>query len=442
MKIIIYSLLLIISHSYIVVPFKTLVNETALELNYMKEKFFNDIYINIQIGSNKQEIPIQLRLHAYYFYIIDEAYDGIYKVKKFESPQSTSYKPKNPMDNYYSEDYTNGILSTDDFYFGNIKIEQFNFINAKQIALYQHITQSGAIGLNLKQSGKSFRDDVNFLENLKNKKLFSNYIFSIIYTNENEGFFFLGEHLYKTKESNYTEQCEKKYKLQNNYFIDEWYIVFDEYKIGNEKFEKSINAFLYPELGVIISNQNYHKSIENFFKNKLCEKKEFNPIGMIETYLELTYTYYVCDKSLNEKEFPTLSIVTKKLNLTFELTYKELFSEYKDKKYFLVVFPEEDIYSVFMILGKPFMKKYDFSFDRYEQFIYPYDINGPRYNKVWDTFWFVLKILLIIFFIVVLILAVYTYYIKIKMPRKKRAFEIEDNFDYVPSENRETKLLI
>ena len=86
------------------------------------------------------------------------------------------------------------------------------------------------------------------------------------------------------------------------------------------------------------------------------------------------------------------------------------------------------------------MKKYDFSFEKENKIIYAYDINSERYNKKWKSFWFVMKILIIIFIIAIIILGIYAYYIKLKIPRKKRVYEIEDNFNYLPSENNDNLL--
>ena len=87
------------------------------------------------------------------------------------------------------------------------------------------------------------------------------------------------------------------------------------------------------------------------------------------------------------------------------------------------------------------MRKYDFSFEIENRIIYAYDINSPRYNKKWNTFWFWMKVLIIILTILIIILGIYIYYMKLKIPRKKRANEIEENFNYLPSEDNDTKLL-
>ena len=139
-------------------------------------------------------------------------------------------------------------------------------------------------------------------------------------------------------------------------------------------------------------------------------------------------------------EFPSLFFESKKLNLTYEINYKDIWTEYNGKKYFLIIFPEKDIDGIDFILGKPFIRKYDFSFEIENKIIYAYDINSPRYNKKWKYFWFWMKVLIFILIILIIILGIYAYYMKLKIPRKKRAYEIEDNFNYLPS-NNDIKLL-
>ena len=443
MKIFIFSLLLMINKSYIILQFKTQINETKLKEDFISTKFFNDIYVNIKVGSNKQEIPIQLKLHSYSFYIINDLYNGEYKIKKYESSKSKTYESLKKLDAlFYSDDFTNGSISTETFYFNNIKINNLTFISADFVVKFHHITQSGVIGLNLKQYNKKLVEEGNLLNELKKLNLIKKEIFSLNYINDNEGYFIIGKELHNTKESTYTENSYKIYKLQNDYFHNEWEINFDLFKFGNDKKELVINSIFYPEIGVIISYSGYLKLVENFFKkyDKLCKKKDFYAIGVQEKYLQISYDYFVFEKEFNEKEFPSLYIESKKLNLTYEINYKDIWTEYNGKKYFLIIFPEDDISDIHFILGKPFMKKYDFSFEKENKIIYAYDINSERYNKKWKSFWFIMKILIFIFIIAIIILGIYAYYIKLKIPRKKRVYEIEDNFNYLPSENNDNLL--
>ena len=444
---ILISFFFYLNNAYIVLPFYTKINETEYNKDYMKAKFYNDIFVYIKVGSNKQELPVQIRLHAYSFYLTNEVYqDERYNIKKYQSSKSKTYEMIKQIKEYYEkEDFSNATISKDTFYFGKTEIQKLPFVNVQFLIMYKHITQSGVIGLNLKKRYTSSLDEGNFYLELKKKNIFEKNIFSITYTNENEGYFIFGDDLHNTKESSYTEKAHKTYKLETIYDDIDWKIIFDSYSIGDDKKnENKINCILYTELGLIIGNYNFRSLIEKAFFEKeknICNVKYFNGFGLNEEYLQTTYEYYECDNSLDETKFPTIYFESKKLNLTYELTYKDVWSEYNGKKYFLIVFPEETFGSIHFIFGKPFLKKYDFAFDRGNQIIHAYDINGERYNKIWDTVWFVVKILLIIIFIIVIILAIYVYYIKIKMPRKKRINEIEDDFSYNPSEGKDTKLL-
>ena len=436
-----------LNNAYIVLPFYTKINETEYMKNYMQAKFYNDIYVNIKVGSNKQELPVQIRLHAYCFYLANEVYkDERYNIKKFESSKSKTYEKVKKISSFYDEeDFAEATISKETFYFGKTTVENLPFVNVEKLINYRHITQSGVIGLNLKKVGITTLDEGNFYLELKKKNLFDKNIFSITYTKDNEGYFIFGEDLYNTTESDYTENSRKTYKIDTSYNEYEWKITFDSLYIGTQKQPQNrLNCILYTELGIIIGNYAFRSQIEKAFfndKKNLCNINSFNGFGLNEEILEDLFEYYECDSSFDEKQFPTLYFENKKMNLTYELTYKDLWSQYEGKKYFLIAFPEEPSGSIHFILGKPFLRKYDFSFDRENLIIHAYDINGERYNKIWDTVWFVVKILLVIIFIIVIILAIYVYYIKIKMPRKKRINEIEDDFSYNPSEGKDTKLL-
>ena len=376
MKIIILSILLIINKSYIILPFKTLINETQLKKDFISSKFYNDIYVNIKVGSNEQVIPIQIRLHSYSFYIVNDLYNGEYNIIKYESSNSKTYESIKKLTSYYSDDFIKGSICTEHFNFNNLKIKNLTFISADSIVKFRHITQSGVIGLNLKQNNKKLVEEGNLLNELNKLNIIKKEIFSINYINDNEGYLIIGEELHNTKESNYTENSYKLYKLHYDYFNNEWEINFDLFKFDNKKKEFAINCIFYPEINVIISYSGFLKIVEKFFKKyeKIYRKKYFYIVDNYENYLQISYDYFVCENEFNEKEFPSLYFENKKLNFIYEMNYKDIWTEYNGNKYLLIVFPENDINNINFILGKPFFRKYDFSFDNKNKFIYAYDI--------------------------------------------------------------------
>jgi len=109
-----------------------------------------------------------------------------------------------------------------------------------------------------------------------------------------------------------------------------------------------------PELGVIILNIHY----KNFFKKKFFEEKLKE--GKCQE-ISIKYTYYFCDKDVNI-DIGELNFEIKRSGLKFSLNSKDLFMEYNDKKFFLIVF---GIYvdKKEAKLGYPFLKKYDIIFN-------------------------------------------------------------------------------
>ena len=101
---------------------------------------------------------------------------------------------------------------------------------------------------------------------------------------------------------------------------------------------------------------------DNFFKkyrdNNICFFRTItikpNMFILFECLKSNKYTEF----SVNE--FPTLYLYNKKLNYTFELTYKDLFEEINDIYYFLIAYDLRDTNE--WKLGKPFLKKYTFVF--------------------------------------------------------------------------------
>ena len=119
-----------------------------------------------------------------------------------------------------------------------------------------------------------------------------------------------------------------------------------------------------------------------------------------------------------------LNFYVKDINFTFSLTEEDLFYELDGKKYFLVLFQnlESDYYQ--WILGKPFLKKYQMVFDIDKKTIGTYKAKKSSGLGYW---W-----IAIVGFVVVIGLLAYIISFVLKKPRKKRATELDDDFDYTP----------
>ena len=98
---------------------------------------------------------------------------------------------------------------------------------------------------------------------------------------------------------------------------------------------------------------------DNLFDNNICDYKK------IKTGDDKIVFVY-CDKSLFEikdrMDFPSIYIDIQQLGGHFELSYKEVFIELKDKIYFMIAFSSKENEDNIK-LGQLFLYKYQFTFD-------------------------------------------------------------------------------
>ena len=158
------------------------------------------------------------------------------------------------------------------------------------------------------------------------------------------------------------------------------------------------------------------------------------------------YNVISCDKNFNTDNFPNLYFYNTDYNYTFKLTHKDLFQIRGDRIYFLVIFDENSDNS--WKFGKLFMQKYFFNFDVESRTIGFYtDLNDSsddekNENKKNDnststssssSLWILWVVLLIITGVACFLLGRIIY----NKNRKKRANELEDDYEYKEKNNDE-----
>ena len=245
-------------------------------------------------------------------------------------------------------------------------------------------TTCGYIGFKL---GMNYQENNNILDQLKQKGIISNTIFTFIEANKNnpkyknnniEFLLVIGEEIYDIfKDKNIKEYISEKYNKDqfvekrklNDYINNEgfyfiWKITFNNIYTyinnTNINMEQIKNVFLDNDYGLISGTREYNNLIEtNYFKqyediNKCWQKiLKTNDLG--------NFYYYVCDDDINIDIFPTLFLKSKNLQYEYQLTKDELFIKNNHKIYFLIVF--EFSRSNTWKLGKPFLDKYLFSYN-------------------------------------------------------------------------------
>ena len=113
-------------------------------------------------------------------------------------------------------------------------------------------------------------------------------------------------------------------------------------------------------------------------------------------------------------------------NYTFNLTHEDLFYELEDRKYFLVLFYTDYRSLIYWILGEPFLRKFQIVFDQDKKLI---GIYKPSKGSGGLGYWWIL----IVASVIIACLLAYIVIFVLKKPRKKRALELDDDYEYVPN---------
>ena len=221
-------------------------------------------------------------------------------------------------------------------------------------------------------------------------------------------------------------------------FINYYYYNGNKIKFNFTSFEEKLKGTFWFNLDIIIGMHDYLRSIKLNYFNKY--EKECN-ISLINN----RYTVIYCNKNFNVENFTTLYFYNINYNYTFELTYKDLFQIKGDKKYFLIIFDLRSNYP--WKFGKLFIEKYFFNFDMDSKSIGFYrDLynseTGSDNKSILDNkstsnipIWIILALLLIILTGIGCFLFGRLLY---KKKPKKRANELDDDFEYVQKKDEET----
>ena len=457
-----------IVNNYVVLPFNIAQKSinTSLDIKIQMEYYLerNNIISTISFGENKKGLELYLSLNEYAFFLSNDAClknsNSSYNPFLSNSFQNTT----DFIDLFHTiKKYCRAIekcsIYNDIYLNNNISINNLSFlfgVNSYSGKIDNSTKICGNLGLQIgNQNGNQFRNDY-FINSLKKSKVIDSYAWSILFLNESSG---------KKDILNYTNKdydgiliCginEKDYipifKTDNIKTIKAeirssdiyWDIInikvsykyskqkMNEYEVSGERI--TFNN----EINYIICSYSYFNSInETFFSKPIKD----NICSIIERIKTMGSYIIFCDKKILEiiSEFPKISFSHDELDFIFELTYKDLFIEYNNKIVFLAVY---NAYSPdYWQLGKIFMRKYPFIFDYDKKtinFVNIYNINKSDIEKKEKeknnkkSFSNYLKIFIIIILIIIgNIIGIIIGKNLWQKSRKKRANELDDDFDY------------
>jgi hypothetical protein len=257
----------------------------------------------------------------------------------------------------------------------------------------------------------------NLILLLKQYDIIKNYAFSIEYNEENKGKLYIGDYFHNfnnTYNKNNFNEIYSDFKgvgyVWGNRFNN---VTYNNISLSDSKFEFYFNI----TFTGIIGTDSFENILKRnfFFDNKTCEKISI---------LKNSYNAYICNKEFDYKKFKELKFYHKELNETFILDYNDLFKEENGKIYFLIIFRPYGTKT--WLLGEPFLKKYPFTFNQDKKKIGFYKIIHNNNKFSFHYTWFIIISLIVVCFLLLFLL------IKniMNKPRKIRANELEDNYDY------------
>jgi len=414
----------------IVLPFQIKTNSKNDEKDYF-------IYTYFEMGEPPQKINCEINLDISDFFM---TYSPINVQPSYNNTLSKSFV-KNSGDTISSSRFNGGYWALENFYFytdleckNKQKFESLSIVCPPQ----QNKLSACEIGL---QSSHSFGKYQSFIHILKSKQIVNNYIWTLKFKNLNEGILAIGSAPHEYDNIHYKE-IELKY---TNAFSDDdklyWCLYFKYDPVNNNyTMSQNIKVRISPKTLGIIAMYNYLTAIEEIFfkkyyENNICEKT-------IVSYENTNYFKIICSKdeftSEDIGQFPPLHLYNMVFNYSFVLDGKELFIEDNEDRINFQILIEIGSTKTEWKLGRIFLSKYQIIFDDDNGLIgfYATPTNIEVTDNKKDNYF--LKIFIISLFVIVFLFLCFLLYKKINtfIKRKKFAFELEDDFMYVPGRNK------
>ena len=403
----------------IVLPFKTLAPKNVdsgspINITSLVE---NRIFTEINVTS--QTLIAFFNSEEYAFIMTSE-----------NCPEFSNYYIKNsPSFTNLSERYASERMILYRDY--DLKTKEYGYYSKMEVKEYNDKKQCAILGLKMNLPVYEYDRIQNFVKTFYVNENINSYQWTVKYTKDNEGLVIIGD-----SPLNYDPMFKnKKYEEHQTQAIGEsttvdFGIDFNEITFGSKDFEIK-HAHFNHDLGVLLVNKIIYEKIKNsFFVNYLGDKKI-----CFEGWVYEKYGYIYCDSNKftdsDIKSLPKLIFKQTNMNYIFELNYEDLFSKQKDGRiYFLIVFDLN--YKTFKI-GKPFLKKYSLTVDNKKNLITYFRIKEENEDNGYSRIVWI--VILSVFVVILAGTTGFFAYKFIKKKNKKRANELDEDYEYLGKEN-------
>ena len=446
-------LIFIVSFIYSYISFPLFINERNLSSIDTPQQIIeklksSEVYIMINIGSQKTKVKCYLDNYITEFMIAGE---GV-RNNKYNESNSDSYNCTYcAIKEYYSGWYSEGVISTEDFYIqnnvGEINVaHKMKFILAKK-SIYMEPPE-GICGLQLPTFGSQF--DYNLFASLKKANVTNSYNWFLDYNIFQNGspkmiIDAFPHDLYNKKYNGENFITSKAIPFDPLSQYPLWALQFSDIYYNNIKMNISSRdsklARIQFDFGIIVAPNKTGIFLEqqffgNYYKENIC----FKDSKSIETFI------YCKKNKFDIKKFKSIYFKNIEMNIIFELSYEDLFYSSNEYIFFLIIFRNDGNW----IFGELFLKKYYLTFNQDDKTIGYYqgmekkieDENNNN-NDNNNTFRINLTHILLLLILIVLIIIGIILYTK-KGNTKKRANELDDDYEYTMpiNETNEVKKII
>lgn len=445
----IFILFRIFKSSNLVIPFKVQIYNVSKSSKLLDNYIYKDIFINLLIGNPPQKIKLSPCLGEYTTFILSydtEGFEGGTYNKNLSNSYESLIESEEP-EFYIFQTFSLGIKAKESFIIGNneTEINNLEFILASELSdncynpYCEYLTQPGILGFEIFQLPNQIEENVsntNFISQLKKKDLIPDYYFSFHFDSENSGNIIIGlkPDEYDSFNYKFKEYCFIKTSISTKEYLD-WSISFDNIYYGNTELNSERPMLFRIEFGLITGYYEWEIILKTEFFDKLIEDRKC--FREYTNFFGSTAHFYYCNKSTNISNFKPFSFTINEYDYNFTLNYKDLFIDVEDKYLFLMIFG--GIYD--LILGYPFLKKYEIIFNQDTKTIGFYkeknnnddksDKSDKSPSSSSNTYYYIIIIFLSIILLVLIYIGI-SLFLKKRKPKKIFATELyndknEDN---------------
>jgi len=416
--------------------------------DYMKTLINNDIYTYFFVGGNKQQMEMNIKSQKSSTFLLSESCPDNPKAKKFNEMNSDSYNVTFQRKTYYMYEFKEGTLATDNLILlqnnnKEIEIKDYTFIIANKLWDSYQEYMGGMLGLKLmtkEDDQLNIPERSDFINQLKRRNIINSYVFVLDYKDDINGNLYVGDYFHDFNKDFSANDFVTMKAGNENFKVKNWDINIEKIIAGNNIIQNKTYLQIYYELGIIAAPESFKIYINNTFfnpylKNGICQEK----LNMENIASFKKYRYVVCDKNnFDKKSFPRMKFYNAEIDMNFTLSHEELFSEYQDKVYFLMVYPIYGLDVEYWLMGKPFIKKYKLFLDKDKRTIGLYmNYTEIKEEQERDALMsanytgYIVVIVVLVLVLIVSIISILYYFLVLKKSRRIRANELDDNTDYI-----------